>query len=137
MIRRPPRSTLFPYTTLFRSGFHASTSGTTATRFSPCSPPRSIHLHSAASDSLPLVDVAEGVVECVHGFEVGLVVAGLGDEEPDVHQREDDPAEVLGPVHAPVPQHMGREEPELLPSEVPAGPGQLGPTHVTSHLEAR
>src|SRR3712207_8190416 len=25
MIRRPPRSTLFPYTTLFRSGFHAST----------------------------------------------------------------------------------------------------------------
>src|SRR3712207_6980879 len=69
MIRRPPRSTLFPYTTLFRSGFHASTSGTTATRFSPCSPPRSIHLHSGASDSLPLVDVAEGVVECVHGFE--------------------------------------------------------------------
>src|SRR3712207_7390288 len=24
MIRRPPRSTLFPYTTLFRSPFHAS-----------------------------------------------------------------------------------------------------------------
>src|SRR5437016_11614045 len=24
MIRRPPRSTLFPYTTLFRSGTHAS-----------------------------------------------------------------------------------------------------------------
>src|SRR5256885_8038599 len=24
MIRRPPRSTLFPYTTLFRSAFHAS-----------------------------------------------------------------------------------------------------------------
>src|SRR2546430_8861317 len=24
MIRRPPRSTLFPYTTLFRSGVHAS-----------------------------------------------------------------------------------------------------------------
>src|SRR5256885_9982312 len=29
MIRRPPRSTLFPYTTLFRSGNGASTSGTT------------------------------------------------------------------------------------------------------------
>src|SRR5258708_27804424 len=27
MIRRPPRSTLFPYTTLFRSGWHASTVG--------------------------------------------------------------------------------------------------------------
>src|SRR3712207_8115850 len=25
MIRRPPRSTLFPYTTLFRSGMHAQT----------------------------------------------------------------------------------------------------------------
>src|SRR3989454_7707912 len=25
MIRRPPRSTLFPYTTLFRSGFHTGT----------------------------------------------------------------------------------------------------------------
>src|SRR5256885_5104031 len=25
MIRRPPRSTLFPYTTLFRSGFHIAT----------------------------------------------------------------------------------------------------------------
>src|SRR2546430_6662188 len=27
MIRRPPRSTLFPYTTLFRSGYGASVSG--------------------------------------------------------------------------------------------------------------
>src|SRR5258706_13663577 len=25
MIRRPPRSTLFPYTTLFRSGYHCGT----------------------------------------------------------------------------------------------------------------
>src|SRR5262249_61587656 len=27
MIRRPPRSTLFPYTTLFRSGLHFSVNG--------------------------------------------------------------------------------------------------------------
>src|SRR3712207_8220924 len=27
MIRRPPRSTLFPYTTLFRSGFHRTKEG--------------------------------------------------------------------------------------------------------------
>src|SRR2546422_3642002 len=27
MIRRPPRSTLFPYTTLFRSGWHAAAVG--------------------------------------------------------------------------------------------------------------
>src|SRR2546422_6037391 len=30
MIRRPPRSTLFPYTTLFRSGSLGSTSGSRA-----------------------------------------------------------------------------------------------------------
>src|SRR2546430_13134040 len=30
MIRRPPRSTLFPYTTLFRSGTAADTESTTA-----------------------------------------------------------------------------------------------------------
>src|SRR2546427_11465180 len=29
MIRRPPRSTLFPYTTLFRSGFHDDQERTT------------------------------------------------------------------------------------------------------------
>src|SRR5256885_3194923 len=37
MIRRPPRSTLFPYTTLFRS----QSSGTWA-KGSPCSTPRKI-----------------------------------------------------------------------------------------------
>src|SRR3712207_8855674 len=29
MIRRPPRSTLFPYTTLFRSGVHINSIGST------------------------------------------------------------------------------------------------------------
>src|SRR5256885_2509327 len=43
MIRRPPRSTLFPYTTLFRSPAAASRlrSGTTAARQS--APPRQSH----------------------------------------------------------------------------------------------
>src|SRR3989338_8110819 len=31
MIRRPPRSTLFPYTTLFRSAFNAAVSGCVST----------------------------------------------------------------------------------------------------------
>src|SRR2546425_9783336 len=35
MIRRPPRSTLFPYTTLFRSHRTRSRGGATATRSSP------------------------------------------------------------------------------------------------------
>src|SRR3712207_8914396 len=37
MIRRPPRSTLFPYTTLFRSGFPCTGQG-----LAPHSPPRSL-----------------------------------------------------------------------------------------------
>src|SRR3712207_7807217 len=37
MIRRPPRSTLFPYTTLFRSGFAAGVAaGTRLTYAPPC-----------------------------------------------------------------------------------------------------
>src|SRR3712207_8494843 len=34
MIRRPPRSTLFPYTTLFRSGPHVRVTGSTLTSVS-------------------------------------------------------------------------------------------------------
>src|SRR5258707_12879929 len=38
MIRRPPRSTLFPYTTLFRSGLHeAHRGGSLGGRSLPCS----------------------------------------------------------------------------------------------------
>src|SRR3712207_7611379 len=35
MIRRPPRSTLFPYTTLFRSG-HVKRNGVGPTYWAPC-----------------------------------------------------------------------------------------------------
>src|SRR5689334_23660900 len=38
MVRRPPRSTLFPYTTLFRSPFGARSRACTATSFSNHSP---------------------------------------------------------------------------------------------------
>src|SRR5256885_8392290 len=43
MIRRPPRSTLFPYTTLFRSNLSASRSQASARSptFSPSASPRS------------------------------------------------------------------------------------------------
>src|SRR3712207_6899965 len=37
MIRRPPRSTLFPYTTLFRSSFHAANPGVRARAVRVCS----------------------------------------------------------------------------------------------------
>src|SRR3712207_6860158 len=45
MIRRPPRSTLFPYTTLFRSPWQSS--------HSHHSPPRTSHLPSATSPIQP------------------------------------------------------------------------------------
>src|SRR3712207_8361808 len=40
MIRRPPRSTLFPYTTLFRSGVHAMAPSLEQTDW-----PRVVHLY--------------------------------------------------------------------------------------------
>src|SRR5438105_9475565 len=40
MIRRPPRSTLFPYTTLFRSSPSVAVISTTAFARQPHSPPR-------------------------------------------------------------------------------------------------
>src|SRR2546430_13530571 len=39
MIRRPPRSTLFPYTTLFRSRYPARPGVSTSTREMPFKPP--------------------------------------------------------------------------------------------------
>src|SRR5437773_7618703 len=39
LIRRPPRSTLFPYTTLFRSLFSAGPGGRRPGRSSPAAPP--------------------------------------------------------------------------------------------------
>src|SRR2546430_11163517 len=38
MIRRPPRSTLFPYTTLFRSGWQLAPSRSARNGSPPCSP---------------------------------------------------------------------------------------------------
>src|SRR5688572_31788471 len=42
MIRRPPRSTLFPYTTLFRSPFATSTSTSTRIASTPTTAPLSV-----------------------------------------------------------------------------------------------
>src|SRR5260370_18237116 len=57
MIRRPPRSTLFPYTTLFRSGVSASPSPTPSAPPSapePC--PISNFRHSARSKGIPFLE---------------------------------------------------------------------------------
>src|SRR5262249_60560539 len=52
MIRRPPRSTLFPYTTLFRSRYGSS------------------HIGATAKDiSNVVTDAASGVVDIFHGID--------------------------------------------------------------------
>src|SRR3712207_8089804 len=49
MIRRPPRSTLFPYTTLFRSWMLIPLTGTSPSVHSAiASPPRTSHHHRGA-----------------------------------------------------------------------------------------
>src|SRR3712207_8795080 len=72
MIRRPPRSTLFPYTTLFRSG-------------RGCGPPAGSRREPVSgggqggpSSGLVLLDVAHGVAD---GLDVGQLVVGDGDAE--------------------------------------------------------
>src|SRR5258708_13055997 len=46
MIRRPPRSTLFPYTTLFRSGLHAGPQPQHRTSPSARPTPRDVRIHT-------------------------------------------------------------------------------------------
>src|SRR3989454_8180185 len=72
MIRRPPRSTLFPYTTLFRSLFHA--------------------LSAEVDRACPLVDVHDG-------FDVAIATRDSGLETPggEIVQVEVNPAVALRP----------------------------------------
>src|SRR3712207_9275564 len=77
MIRRPPRSTLFPYTTLFRS---AGDEG--ANERGPRDPPRPVE-HGPAGDKR---SVAEGRRPEAHRDEVGQVTSerlGEGVEDED------------------------------------------------------
>src|SRR5256885_13003494 len=65
MIRRPPRSTLFPYTTLFRSGWKSSSFGWTCRR----GPPKGGHYVRARSVHLQ-VDVN---YEELHPASIGKI----------------------------------------------------------------
>src|SRR5262245_9192745 len=83
----------------------------------------------------PAIAGTEGGVEVIHPFEVLDSVARLLGEESGIDQREHDRTEVLGAPHAPVLQHRGREQAELLQSEVATGPGELGPRQVAARGE--
>src|SRR5256885_7116582 len=75
MIRRPPRSTLFPYTTLFRSVFHQ----------------RAVHHHRAeAQVQRALADGGRGAVVLVHDQgNVGILLgSGLDQVRSEEHTSE-------------------------------------------------
>src|SRR3712207_9021510 len=66
MIRRPPRSTLFPYTTLFRSGLRERGHGDDLRR--------GVELAGELHDELGTVQIETGV----HGVVLPLPVCGQG-----------------------------------------------------------
>src|SRR6476660_2507115 len=103
--------------------------------FSMCPPDDGPCPRSGAPHAGPPVRVAERVGERVHPLEVLDLVARLGDQQPDLDQREHDAAEVLRPGDAPVRQHGLGQQAELIPGEVAAGPGELGAAHVTPDLQ--
>src|SRR3712207_7359351 len=84
MIRRPPRSTLFPYTTLFRSEVTGCTSSTRADRGSLAS--RGARFAATrASSSLS----AESVQSMTLGFFIGPIgVAYLSPRRSEEHTSE-------------------------------------------------
>src|SRR5436305_5058781 len=82
MIRRPPRSTLFPYTTLFRSSTPTTTCRTTegwSPPFGPCGAARSRRSeeHTSELQSRPHL-VCRLLLEKKKQVLVGLVVLGEG-----------------------------------------------------------
>src|SRR3989449_8009244 len=74
MIRRPPRSTLFPYTTLFRSLLHRDAEG--ADRLDP---PAAGGKHEHARREAPAVEMPEQLVELVLGAPLGELADDVGD----------------------------------------------------------
>src|SRR2546423_8393790 len=105
MIRRPPRSTLFPYTTLFRSPWRAAHQGTQALE----------RVH--ARRERPWRFVPEG------GSLEGRIV--LCDVRRGAHQQIEALApQRLGPVAPPPPNPAQPQPPPLCPCDgqrVPAG----------------
>src|SRR5215218_1004223 len=88
-----------------------------------------------AAQPLPLVRIAKGVGELEHCLEVGFSVARLSDEESNIDEGVNDPAEIFGAIDTPMRENPGCQQPELLPGEVAAGPSQLGGAHMTACVE--
>src|SRR2546422_3728102 len=77
MIRRPPRSTLFPYTTLFRSPVLAAALVACAGESSGPPPPAS-----------PRIDYVDGALEPILERGRAVVIEGLGFGRSEEHTSE-------------------------------------------------
>src|SRR3712207_9414540 len=92
MIRRPPRSTLFPYTTLFRSVLEPALDGL-------ADPERAV---GRETEALAPVELLDGTDEPEHallhqvaeGQALALVLAGDGDDETQVRRSEEHTSEL-------------------------------------------
>src|SRR2546429_2519663 len=65
MIRRPPRSTLFPYTTLFRSAVHGNC---VATNVDAIRRDLRLHPHGGSATGVPTVDRKSTRLNSSHGY---------------------------------------------------------------------
>src|SRR5207249_2713373 len=99
--------------------------------------------HPPSPDATPLSALHPGprvagpelLREIVHPLEVLQFVGRLAREQAHIDQREHHPSQVLGGGDAPVPEDGRREQPELLPREIPARPGELTPAQVPARRE--
>src|ERR1019366_7745265 len=116
MIRRPPRSTLFPYTTLFRSGFEGS-NGRARLPSGPGNSGAAIsNLFVSASDAVPAADLKKKLIELIQARSkpYGILVRKL--DFPSVGGGAPAGAQPNGgrPVSAPIQLYKvfpdGREE---------------------------
>src|SRR2546426_9177640 len=99
MIRRPPRSTLFPYTTLFRSQTCQGCSvGSRMTQVSGARFPR-CSLDTFGDDALP----RGGAAGDTRGRPPGLARGGRGPPRPPRARRRPPPAPVRPPPGGPPP----------------------------------
>src|SRR2546430_1415052 len=83
----------------------------------------------------PRIAGPEHLREIVDPLEVLQLVGRLAGEQAHVDQREHDPSEVLGAGDAPVPEDGRCKQPELLPREIPARPGELPAVQVPPRRE--
>src|SRR2546425_11227862 len=90
---------------------------------------------SGAPHTGPAVAGPESLREIVHSIEVLDPVAVLPGEEAHVDEHEDDAAEVLRGLDAPIGEDGRREEAELLEREIAARPRQLATRQVAARGE--